>query len=149
VIKIGEIKGMLIGVLLFSLILISFGTFTMNLFTLNNVSSESSPFAPIINETRGITTDMESALKTNASVGDVGTSTVSEATWATFLNSGLNSLKILWALPNIMEGFITNIGNAVGIPMDIDIIIITGIFVTIITIIVIFAIMKASLKVDL
>ena len=107
--KIGEIKGMLIGVLLFSLILISFGTFTMNLFTANNVSSESSPFAPIINETRGITTDMESALKTNASVGDVGTSTVSEATWATFLNSGLNSLKIFVQITTFQIGLITEI----------------------------------------
>jgi hypothetical protein len=148
VIKIGEIKGMLIGILLFSLVLISLGTFTTNFFILNDVSTESSPFTPIINETRGIVIDMESSLKKNISVGDVGTSP-SEATLATFLNSGLNSLKILWALPNIMEGFIANIGNAVGIPMDIDIIIITGIFVTIITIIVVFAIMKASLKVDL
>lgn len=131
----GQIKNLIITGLLVSAVVLGFSGFTSSMATEYSVSSEDVSYLNVTSEMQTHVNELEESIR------GAETSTVS---FIDVLATGtFETLKLMFSLPNIFGALLTDISVMIGLPVWV-----TGTIMAIITVIVVFGIIKVITKVE-
>ena len=130
-----EIKNLLIAIILFSAVLLGVGGFYANLSTNYGTSTTDIRSLSALNQTQE---------QINQIKGSIDRSEPNILSLVDILATGVfSTLKLMLAIPNIFSGIITDVAGILGLPGWVF-----GVFMALVTIYVVYAIIKAITKVD-